>query len=157
VIVMVDRERGRAEAYLGSLLGQSRIESMEILLLDFAPKSVPPLSASRHPAVRTVKLDYSTGYGPARAKGVRMARSAVVGFLEEHATARPGWAEAILKAYEKGWAGVGPEFHNPTPGRGMSDLVYLTAFGDWVPPLAPGESRLFPGQNGTFRRDVLLG
>lgn len=156
VIVMVDGERQRAEACLGSILSQSRIRDMEVLLLDFAPASVAPLSASRHPAVRQVKLDYSIGYGPARGLAVRMARSPIVAFLEEHVTARPGWAQAMLKAHESEWAGVGPEVHNPTPGRGLSDLVYLTGFGDWVPPLAPGESRLIPGQNGTFKRDVLL-
>ena len=156
VIVMVDKERRRAEVCLQSILGQSRIDDMEVLLLDFAPASVPPLTASFHPAVRLVKLDYSIGLGRARGLAVRMARAPVVAFLEEHVLVRPGWAEAMLRAHTGGWAGVGPEVYNPTPGLGVSDLIYLTGFGDWVPPLAPGESRLIPGQNSAFKREVLL-
>lgn len=156
VIVMVDKQRGRAEACLKSILGQSRIKDMEVLLLDFAPSAVRPLAASRHRAVRLVKLDYSIGYGSARALAVRMARAPIVAFLEEHVAARPGWAEAVLKAHKGGWAGVGPEVHNPTPGLGASDLIYLAGFGDWVPPLAPGESRLIPGQNSAFKRKAVL-
>jgi GT2 family glycosyltransferase len=156
VIVLVDRQRRRGEACLQSILAQSRVDDMEVLLLDFAPEGTPPLRASRHPAVRRLKLDYKTGYGQARGLAVRTARAPVVAFVEEHVRVRPGWAEAMLRSHEEGWAGVGPEVHNPTPGLGRSDLVFLTGFGEWVPPLAPGESRLIPGQNSAFKRGALL-
>lgn len=156
VIVMVDGQRRRGERCLQSLLGQSIIEDMEVLLLDFAPPDVPPLTGSNHPAVRTVKMDYATGYGPARALAVRMARAPIVAFLEEHVVARPGWAEALVRAHRADWAGVGPEVHNPGPGKFVNDLIFLAGYGGWAPPLASGESHLIPGQNSAFKRDVLV-
>jgi len=153
---MVDTQRERGEKCLQSILGQNIINDMEVLLLDFAPPTMPLLRTSHHPAVRLVRLDYAIGFGGARGLAVRMARAPVVAFLEEHVVVRPGWAEAMLKAHNGGWAGVGPEVHNPTPGQGLSDLIFLTGYGDWAPPLKAGEGRLVPGQNSTFKRDVLL-
>jgi GT2 family glycosyltransferase len=156
VILMVDRQRERAEACLRNILGQNLKKGIEILLLDFASASAPPLLAARNSAVRTIKLDYSTGYGQARGLAVRCARAPVVAFIEEHVAVCPGWAEAMLKAHRGDWAGVGPEVHNPTPGQGLSDIIYLTGFSAWVPPLTAGESPLLPGHNSTFKRDILL-
>ena len=155
-IVMTDRQRQRGEKCLRSILGQSVIKDMEVLLLDFAPATVRRLPSSHHPAVRLVRLNHAIGFGCARALAVRMARAPIVAFFEEHVAARPGWAKAILRAHAGGWAGVGPEVHNLTSGQGLSDLIFLAGYGDWAPPLAAGESRLIPGQNSTFKRDVLL-
>jgi len=156
-IVMVDGQRQRGERCLQSILGQSIIDDIEVLLFDFAPASVARLPSSSHRAIRLLRLNYTIGYGPARGLAVRMARAPIVAFLEEHVLVRPGWAEAMLEAHAGGWAGVGPEVYNSAPGQGLSDLIYLTGFGEWVPPLKPGESSLIPGQNSTFKRDVLLG
>ena len=156
VIVMVDRQRARGERCLHSILSQSVIDNMEVLILDFAPPNVPPLRGSEHPAVRVVRLDYTLEFGRARALGVRMARAPIVAFIEEHVVARPGWAEALVRAHQGGWAGVGPEIHNPTPGYGWSDTIFLTGYGAWAPPLQRGESKLLPSQNSSFKREVLL-
>jgi GT2 family glycosyltransferase len=156
VIVMVDRQRRRAERCLESILSQSIIGDMEVLLLDFALPDIPALPASNHPAVRLLRLEYETGYGPARALAVRTARAPIVAFLEEHVAARPNWAEALLRAHRDSWAGVGPEVHNPAPGHFVADVIFLTGYGIWGPPLVRGETHLIPGQNSAFKRDVIL-
>ena len=156
VIVMVDGQRERGARCLQSILSQSIIDEMEVLLLDFAPPDTPPMRGSEHPSVRVVRMGDTIEFGGARALGVQMARAPIVAFLEEHVIARPGWAEALVRAHRGGWAGVGPEVHNPMPGYGISDAIFVVGYGTWAPPLAPGETELIPSQNSSFRRDVLL-
>ncbi len=157
VIVLVDGRRQRAETCLGHILSQKLEGTLEVLLLDFAPSSVPSLRAAKDPAVRTLKLDPSVGYGPACALAVREARAPIVAFVEEHVAVEPGWGAAMVEAHRQDWAGVGPEVRNATPGLGLSDVIHLTGFGSWVPPLARGESRLIPSHNSSYKRGILLG
>ena len=138
---MVDGQRERGARCLQSILSQSIIDEMEVLVFDFAPPEVPPLRGSEHPSVRVVRVDRALTFGGARAFSVRMARAPIVAFLEEHVVVSPGWAEALLKAHRAGWTGVGPEMHNLVPGRVISDAMFLAGYAQWTPPLAPGEER----------------
>jgi GT2 family glycosyltransferase len=157
VIVLIDGRRERAEACLRNILSQDVKAGLEVVLLDFASRSEPPLRVARDPAVRTLKLDPSIGYGPACALAVKAARAPVVAFVEEHVAVQPGWAAAMVEAHRGKWAGVGPEVRNATPGLGPSDIIFLTGFGSWTPPARRGESRLIPSHNSSYKRGILLG
>ena len=125
VILMVDRRRERGARALRSLLEQSCIGQLEVLLIDLAGRQAKPLAGSDHPAVRRVFLPHGTGYGDAKARGVALARAPIVTFFEEHCVAAAGWAEAILKAQDGPFAGVGGEAHDATAGLGMTEFVAL--------------------------------
>src|SRR5262249_49422268 len=99
VIVMVDRRRARGARALRSLLAPSDAGALEILLLDFGWREYPPLPGSDHPGVSVLRLDRGITLGAARASGVLEARAPIVAFLEEHATALPGWTDALLSAH----------------------------------------------------------
>ena len=158
VIVMGDPGTRRGlEKTLYSLIHQQSIEKIEILVVDCAPSGAPPLKGGDHPCVRTVKLPRSgTTMAQARAEGVRRARAPIVGFLDEHSFAMAGWAEAILKAHQGPWAGVGGEIYNSTSARGFSDPIYLMGHGRWVPPAPRGEAELLPSHDTCYKRDVIL-
>jgi hypothetical protein len=125
--------------------------------VDCAASGAPPLKGSDHPCVRTVKLPRSaTTLSQARAEGVRQARAPIVGFLDEHSFAMAGWAEAILKAHQGPWAGVGGEIYNSTSGQGFSDPIYLMGHGRWLPPAPRGEAELLPSHDTCYKREIIL-
>ncbi len=127
-----------------------------MVLIDCTDVSTAPLPGSDHPAVRVHHLPEGSHFGNARAIAAAAARAPVVAFLEEHACALPGWAEALVHAHRGPWAGVGYEVHNGNPGSGRSDINALISYGLFAPPLARGESRLLSGHNCSYKRDVLL-
>ena len=67
-------ESGRG-ARLRSLLEQSAIDRMEILLFDLGPETCPALPGSDHPRVRLTRRAPRDLLATARADGVRAARS----------------------------------------------------------------------------------
>jgi hypothetical protein len=156
VVLMVDQQRARGALALQSILAQSMIAEMEVLLFDRAHAERGPLPGADHPQVRLFDLPRSIGFGAARAQAVELACAPLVAFVEEHVTAFPGWAEAVCQAHQGPWVGVGPEVHFANPGQGDSDLVDLRCQGPWSPPAKEGETPLIRGQNSSFRRDVLL-
>ena len=57
----------------------------------------------------------------ARAAGVRAASAPIVFIGETHSYPQPGWAEALLTAFEGPWAAVVPAIGNANP-NGRSEL-----------------------------------
>lgn len=156
VLLAVGERRDRAVHALASVLAQSAVDRLEVLLLDCAPGDPPPLPGSDHPAVRTVRLPPDVLFSAAKAHGVRIASAPVVAFLEEHCRALPGWAEALIEAHRGPWAGVGAEIRMGNPEVPVSHLVSVLNYHLWLPPARRAEHDMLPGHNASFKRDLLL-
>jgi GT2 family glycosyltransferase len=154
--MVVGNRRERAVAALASVLAQDAIDELEVLLIDLGSGPVEPVAGSNHPAVRVVRLPPGTLFSAAKAAGVRLASAPIVGFIEEHVRAWPGWARALIDAHGGPWAGVGPEVHNGNPEVPISRDLEIVNYHESLPPARRGECRLLPGHNSSFKRDLLL-
>lgn len=155
-VIVAGIQRDRAADALASLVAQEGVEDVEIILVDRA-EGYPDLPGSGHPSVRLVRVAKDTSFAAARTMAVRLARAPYVSFLEEHCRARAGWFRAIRAAHESGpWAAVGGEVHHGNPGIGISRLIGIMNYYQWLAPATSGERTLLPGHNSSFRRDVLL-
>lgn len=155
IVLIVDRQRQRAERCLQALLGQTMVDRMEILLIDLAAERSGPLSGSRHPSVRPLPASRSLSIGELQASGVLAARAPVVAFLEEHCVAHPGWAEATVEALRSDVAAVGGERRNPDAGVPFASLVHLLDDGPWSAPAVPATLDSVPLGNVAYKREVL--
>ncbi|MBL8144795.1 MAG: hypothetical protein JNL34_00305 [Anaerolineae bacterium] len=157
VVLMLDRRRQRAERVLRSVLEQAAIDRLEILLFDFGHHACPPLPGSDHPAVTVIPMRYPSSIGAVRLEGFRRANAPFVAFLEEHAMAFPGWAGALIDAFNSGdWAGVGAEVHALNPG-GLGDALFNMNYPEYVAPAVRGPRLILQGNNSAYRRDAVLG
>src|SRR5258708_6682257 len=84
VILVLGGQRERERRALQSLLEQSAIDRMEILLYDLGPTDCPPIPRSDHPRVRLTRGTPDDFLAESRAKGIRAARAPVICFMEEH-------------------------------------------------------------------------
>ncbi|MFH2107835.1 MAG: hypothetical protein ABII93_04120 [Chrysiogenia bacterium] len=156
VILIVGEQRRRAGACLASLLDQRVLTRLEILLFDMARPGISPLLGSDHSQVRQIDAGRDWTFGRIRTEGVRQAKSPLVAFIEEHCLVGPNWGEEVLKAHQERWVGVGAEILPANPGMGISDAVWLLSFGPWAPPAQAGKTDQLPGNNSSYRRDILL-
>lgn len=154
--LIVGEIRERAVRCLRSLLSQRVADRMEILVYDIGRDAHPPLPDSNHPQVRVVRAPELT-FTQARVRIVHDARAPVVGFLEEHAWAYDGWAEAIIEAHgEQKRGGVGAEVHIGNPTVRQSVLIGIMNHNEWLAPTPAGVRGHLPGHNSAYKRDVLL-
>lgn len=92
----------------------------------------------------------------ARAAGVRAASAPIVFIGETHTYPEPGWAEALLAAFNGPWAAVVPAIGNANPARAASSAAYLFDYGMWGPNRRSGEIGDPLIYNTAYRREVLL-
>lgn len=157
VILVISGQRERAAQALGSVLSQTPIDRMEVLLFDLGPEAAMPIQGSDHPRVKLTRSGPNDTLAAARLRGVRSAIAPIVAFIEEHCKMSPGWAEAIIAAHRQPWAAVGPDLVNGNPGAGISDKVFRMNYGTYVRPIGkPGPIGTIAGQNSAFKREILL-
>ena len=93
---------------------------------------------------------------PARAAGVHAASAEWVFIGETHTYPQPGWAEALLTAFNGPWAAVVPAIGNANPKGAASWASYLFDYGAWGPNRHSGEIADPLIYNTAYRREVLL-
>lgn len=156
VVLMVDRRRERGARALASLLRQTILERLEIVLLDFGGPTVAPLPGTADPHVRMIRLRRGLPYGFAKLIGFRAARAPVVAFVEEHCRYAPQWAEAILAEFHDSAVGaVCGEMHNACPESWMSDAISIATTGPWTVPARSGPAPAVAANNSAYQRALL--
>ena len=156
VVLMVDSQRERAEWALQSVLSQRFCGRLEVLLFDFGHNEQPPLTGSNHSDVRVLDADRGAGYGETMTRAVAAARAPVIAFIEEHVIVLTGWAAAILRAHQDGWAAVCGEVHPGDLDHEVSQRIELVSRNVWSAPAQRGEAAVLRWQNVSYKRDVLL-
>jgi hypothetical protein len=141
-------------------LGEQTVKGrLEVVIV--AP--LPPGSLDAHrqelagfAAGRLVPVAPSAGLAAARAVGIRAAAAPIVFIGETHTYPEPGWAAALLAAFEGPWATVVPAITNANPNGPVSWAAYASDYGRWGEGRAPGEIPEALIYNAAYRRDVLL-
>ena len=141
---------------LSALRRQASAREIEpiIVLLGGGATSVRLQDLSAFPQAKVVR---SVKQLPeARAAGVRAASAPIVFIGETHSYPQPGWAEALLSAFNGPWAAVVPVIGNANPTGAASWASYLFDYGAWGPNRHSGEIADPLIYNTAYRREVLL-
>jgi len=154
VVLAVGPQRERGQRTLDAL-GFQTLREMEVVLIDIETEAVP----MRHPpgiVIREVRARPEGGQAESRMTAIAMAQSPVVAFVEDHSVVSPGWAEAVVAAFESGpWGVVGYTFANANPTRWVARAGYAAVYAPWMAPGRDGEVRDVAGNNLAIRLDVL--
>jgi Glycosyl transferase family 2 len=148
--------RERAQRSLNHLGAQTAAARMEILVMDLSADGTPPLVAPPGVQVDIVRRPGLEHWSWARAEAVRRAQSPVVAYIEDHCYAAPGWAENLLDAYQGPWAAIGYGFTNANPRTYIARSSLTMSYSQWLHPRSSGRTRWLPGQNVSYRREMLL-
>ena len=90
---------------LGALQAQGVAASMEVIIVDHSPDTVAATQfRARYvgcPGLHFV-IDPALGLSDAREAGLRLAAGAIVAFIDDDMLASPGWAKALIAAFQAG-------------------------------------------------------
>jgi hypothetical protein len=153
-VVVVGRQRARAQRCLDALSRQTAIDLIEILVVDLAPEA--PALEFRAPARTRPVETRRANWGDARDAAVREARAEFVSFVEEHCVPALDWAERLIEAHQGPWAAIGYGFTNANPGTYLGRASFLADYAPHADPAPHGPSRLLPGNNVSYQRAALL-
>ncbi|HYO46174.1 MAG TPA: glycosyltransferase [Gemmatimonadota bacterium] len=105
---------------------------------------------------RVAEVDGIVGGAAGYAAGVRAASAPFVVLTEDHCYPEPGWAEALIGAYDDRTAVVGPVVAHANEGGAIAWADYLLGYGPWLDPTPGGDVEYLPGHNSSYRRSALL-
>jgi Glycosyl transferase family 2 len=156
VVLIAGSQRRRAQRVLDALADQTAVTAIEVVVVDLIEAGHARLDVA--PSLRHVYASRPdiTQWGAARAEGVRLAGTDVIGFIEDHCFPATDWAEMLIEAYRGPWAAVGYAFTNANPRTYVSRASMLARYGQFVDPARPGPARLVSGNNVSYRRELLL-
>lgn len=155
-ILVVGDSRARAQLALDSLYAQTIAGAVEIVIVDLKTSDAPKLSISSRTLTRYETLGPGATWGQARALAARIATAPIVAFIEDHCTAAPGWADALVRAHRQPWVAVGYAFANPRPESYLSRAILTSEYGCWQHPTTSRPARVLPCGNVAYKREVLL-
>jgi hypothetical protein len=148
--------RQRAEQSLVHLLAQDALEKLEILVVDVDPKG-GPLAGIDHPRVRYIHRPDFIYYCDAQGELARQASAPLLAFIEDHSFASPGWARAVLAAFEDPRvAAVNYTFTNAAEPGYLSCSILMAEYGCWMSPHPGGPVVFSSSTNIAYRRELLL-
>ena len=99
VVIPHLNDAARLEVCLTSLAAQALApERFEVLVVDNGSAAPPAELVARFPGMRLV-AETTPGPGPARNRGIALARAPIVAFLDSDCIAEPGWLPALLAGF----------------------------------------------------------
>ena len=156
VVLGVGACRQRAQRVVDAICAQTVLDQIEIVVLDSGGKGVAPLRTPQDARVVYVALPEATLFPKARAEGVLHASAPVVAFLEDHCFPSREWAAALIEAHRGECTVIGYAFTNANPQTYISRAALMKDYGPWLHPATAQLRTLMPGNNVSYRRDVLL-
>jgi glycosyltransferase involved in cell wall biosynthesis len=141
------------DSAISSLLAQSLApDEIEIIVVDNSPDQQAAAEYSaRYAHISHLRyvLEPVAGLSNARNTGLGLARAPVAGFIDDDATAEPGWAAGLLRAFATFAAPAGavggpvrPVFTSPRPGWLADSLLgYISVIdcGPAIMEMPPGD------------------
>jgi GT2 family glycosyltransferase len=145
-------------------LGAATAEQVEVVVVDASRESAAEVAAQAYPGVRYVHAPGLAGWMTrSRNEALRWAHGDVISFLDDDVVVRPGWAEAVLAAFDDPYvAAVGGRTCNGIEGEESYSLPIgtLRSDGSLTDGFAAAATDIVPidhgiGANMSFRREVL--
>jgi Glycosyltransferase like family 2 len=153
VVVAAANDDALLAGCLASLRGQGGAADVEVIVAS----NYPCADKAAFPFAQFVELPAATTVPALRAAGMARSRGAVVAFTEDNCAADPRWCAEIRRAHAAGHAVVGGVVEPDAGGRWLDWAVYFYDYGKYAPPGRPGEIDSLPGNNLSYRREVLEG
>lgn len=90
-----------------------------------------------------------------RARGVALARGALVAIIEDHVIVSPGWMSALQQAHAEGHGILGGPVDNGSAGTVVGWALYFVEYGMHMPPAPEGAVTTVSGVNVAYDATLL--
>jgi hypothetical protein len=155
VVMIAGAQRARAQRTVDAIAAQGADAAIELVVVDIAAEPQPLRLPESMPA-REIQASREASWGRLRAMGTRAATAPVVAYVEDHCMPQAGWAEALIEAHSQPWAAVGYAFMPANPRRWRSRATLIAEYGLWAHPVNGGRAGILPGNNVSYKRELLL-
>ena len=130
----------------------------EIVIVDRMNDSLSQRLAKDFPEVRHIACAAELSLPEMRTIAFEASKGAIVAVTEDHCVPAPGWLRLVLDTFTAGGkrlVAIGGTVVNGVKDRGFDWATFLCEYSYFSPPVVEGVSRVLPGMNVAYRREVL--
>ena len=144
---------------MDSLTGDSfRLEGVhqvEIIVVDNSTDGTAGIVSHQFPTVELVKSPELTFVPELWEKGINQSTGEIVAITTAHCVPDTNWIDAILRAHESNYVGVGGALEND-PAAGLVDwAIYFCRYSRYMLPFQEVTVNDFAGDNASYKRWAL--
>lgn len=127
----------------------------EIILVDSSEDDTIEMVLQHYPEVRWFRFPHRAFPGPARNKGVEMAKGEIIAFIDADCIAAPDWTARIAAQHAAGHQIVGGAVELGNPNSALAWAGYLIEFREFL-PMGPAHPVMHvPTCNISYRRNLI--
>lgn len=130
----------------------------EIVIVDRMKDALSQQLANDFPEVKHITCAAELSLPEMRTVAFEASKGAIVAVTEDHCVPAPGWLRLALDTFTAGGkklVAIGGTVVNGIKDRGFDWATFLCEYSYFSPPVVEGVSRVLPGMNVAYRREVL--
>lgn len=155
VIVPSYQSEETIEACLASLQRQDLGRPFDVVVADSSTDATPALVTGRFPGFHLVRLPERTAAPGARNRGLSVATTDRLAFLDSDCVAPSDWLRRLLAILDAGYDGAGGAVANANGESLVSWAGYFCEFREFLPGGPPRDATNLTLGNAAYRRDRL--
>ena len=156
IITIAGNNQFIKNGFLDAVIKQTIVAKIELIVFGIGTQIVIPESYEKKLDIKNVQLSAEKDILYAQLQGVKMARGAVIGFIEDHCVMQNDWAKQVFDTCTKGWDAVAYAFKNGSPDTYCYRSTFLAEYGLFAHPIENCELNICPDGNGAYNREKLL-
>ena len=130
----------------------------EIIIVDRMNDALSQQLANGFPEVKHIACAAALSLPEMRTIAFEASRGSIIAVTEDHCVPAPGWLRLALDTFAAGdekLVAIGGAVVNGVKDRGFDWATFLCEYSYFSPPVVEGVSRVLPGMNVAYRREVL--
>lgn len=132
---------------------------MEIIVADSSTDHTPDLISSKFTDVRLLQFQEPLTISQLRGRGIASARGQIIAVLDPYSMVTDDWLSELLRIHSVRpnlIIGGTVELYGAASASVFSWATYINEYGMFMSPVREGETKILPGSNISYKREVLF-
>ena len=158
VIIAAHNQRSELLSCLSALNEQKTLDNVSNLEIIVVGRIGEALKKNIEDSFRDVKIILTQQYLSVprlRSIGIKAAGNDILALIEDHCIPDLNWVNAVMQGHQAGHLVVGGAVENGCNGGIVNWAVYFVEYGLFMNPLNEGRTETVPGNNVSYRREVI--
>jgi GT2 family glycosyltransferase len=155
IVVASNNARASIVRCLASLAEQGASCDIESVVVDNSTDGTCEIIVQRFPGMRLISASPALFIPELWELGIRQTTGGIVALLTAHCIPDGHWIEAILKAHQEPYAGIGGAIENDPAGNLVDWAIYFLRYTPFMLPFEAGHAKDIAGDNASYKRAAL--
>jgi hypothetical protein len=140
---------------LESILANANLEQVEVILVGYNLLEAVSNTIIEYPLIYTLRVAGENGIPYLTAAGIAQSTGEIIVLTDSSCVVESNWITSILSAHQSAFLVIGGTVEIQGRMKLLDLAAYFCEYGQFAKPLKSGASKALPGNNISFKRELL--